>query len=146
MTDLRHAVLSALRTLLWVWDHSIGWILRWFFMGSIRGYQLVISPLLPPSCRYHPSCSSYGYRAIAVHGSAKGLMLATWRLLRCNPWTKGGVDPVPLVGRWLPEVYPDGNPRSRCEHAGTAKNSLKPDVFEPVGLTAGQQMPERRTA
>ena len=126
---------------LWAWDHSIGWFLRWLFMGLIRGYQLAISPLLPPSCRFHPSCSSYGYQAIAVHGSAKGLVLAIWRLLRCNPWNKGGVDPVPLVGRWLPEVFPDGNPRSKCEHSGEAKDSR-----EPVGLIAGQQMPERRTA
>lgn len=121
---------------LWAWDHSIGWVLRLLFMGLIRGYQLAISPLLPPSCRFHPSCSSYGYQAIAMHGSAKGLVLAIWRLLRCNPWNKGGVDPVPLVGRWLPDVFPDGSPRSKCEHTGEAKDVVQPDVVERVGLTS----------
>jgi len=97
--------------LLWVWDHSLGWLLRGVFLVLIRGYQLILSPLLPPSCRYHPSCSAYAYQAIGVHGSAKGLALALWRLLRCNPWTKGGVDPVPAQGRWLPDIHPDGSPR-----------------------------------
>ena len=99
------------RGALWAWDHTIGLLLRAVFLGLIRGYQLAISPLLPPSCRFHPSCSAYGYRAIAVHGSAKGLVLAIWRLLRCNPWNKGGLDPVPERGRWLPGINSDGTPR-----------------------------------
>jgi uncharacterized protein len=100
---------------LWVWDHSLGYVVRLVFLGLIRAYQLAISPLLPPSCRFHPSCSSYGYTSIVVHGSAKGLVLALWRLLRCNPWNKGGLDPVPEQGRWLPDIHPDGTTRREPE-------------------------------
>ena len=60
----------------------------------IRGYQIVISPLLPSSCRFLPTCSEYGYEAIAKYGIIKGTRLATWRLLRCNPFSRGGYDPV----------------------------------------------------
>ena len=103
------------RALLWAWDHSVGWVLRWLLLALIRGYQIAISPLLPPSCRFHPSCSSYGYEAITVHGSAKGLVLTIWRLLRCNPWNKGGLDPVPTSDRWLPDIHPDGTARLETE-------------------------------
>lgn len=65
------------------------------FLWLIRGYQKVISPMLPPSCRFHPTCSEYGYEAIQKHGLIKGGRLAVWRVLRCNPWGKGGFDPVP---------------------------------------------------
>lgn len=60
----------------------------------IRGYQRFISPALPPSCRYYPTCSAYGYEAIAKYGILKGGRLAIWRVLRCNPWGRGGFDPV----------------------------------------------------
>jgi hypothetical protein len=97
--------------ILWVWDHSIGWVVRLVFLGLIRVYQLLISPLLPPSCRFYPSCSAYALGSIRVHGSAKGLALATVRLIRCNPWNEGGLNPVPEKGHWLSEIYPDGRPR-----------------------------------
>lgn len=61
----------------------------------IRAYQLVISPLTPPTCRYYPSCSSYALTAIQRFGPFKGTWLAVRRLLRCHPWTPGGVDHVP---------------------------------------------------
>ncbi len=62
----------------------------------IRGYQLLISPLLPPgSCRFTPSCSAYGMEAVTRHGAFKGGLLAAWRVLRCNPWGGSGFDPVP---------------------------------------------------
>ena len=70
------------RSVLWVWDHSIGWVVRGMFLVLIVGYQRLISPLLPASCRYHPSCSAYGFEAVTVHGSAKSLVLTAWRLLR----------------------------------------------------------------
>jgi putative membrane protein insertion efficiency factor len=70
------------------------------FMGLIRIYQRTISPLLGPRCRYYPSCSQYGYEAMSVHGAAKGTILTAWRVLRCNPWSAGGVDEVPARGRW----------------------------------------------
>ena len=65
------------------------------FQGLIRAYQLVISPLLQPSCRFEPSCSHYAQEAIATHGAARGLFLTLHRLLRCHPWGGSGYDPVP---------------------------------------------------
>jgi putative membrane protein insertion efficiency factor len=58
----------------------------------IRGYQRLLSPLLPARCKYHPSCSQYALDAFREYGLARGLVLAAWRLLRCNPWSHGGVD------------------------------------------------------
>jgi putative membrane protein insertion efficiency factor len=58
----------------------------------IRGYQWLVSPLLPPACRFYPSCSEYAVQAIRYYGPVRGLIKATWRLLRCNPLSRGGVD------------------------------------------------------
>lgn len=74
--------------------------MKYVLMGLIRLYQLTISKMLGPVCRYYPSCSHYGYEAIEVHGSLKGTILTAWRILRCNPWSAGGVDPVPPRGQW----------------------------------------------
>lgn len=65
------------------------------FIGLIRFYQLAISPLLPASCRYTPTCSQYSIEAIKKYGSFKGSYLAFRRILRCNPWGGHGHDPVP---------------------------------------------------
>lgn len=64
----------------------------------IRGYQRFISPLLPPSCRFYPTCSQYAFTAIERFGAAKGLYLAIRRLLKCHPFHEGGYDPVPEAG------------------------------------------------
>mgnify|MGYP002481323402 CR=1 FL=1 len=61
----------------------------------IRFYQKCISPLKPPSCKYYPTCSNYAIQAIERFGPIKGLFLAIYRILRCNPFSKGGYDPVP---------------------------------------------------
>jgi len=61
----------------------------------IRLYQRFLSPLLPATCRFTPSCSQYAVEAIEKHGVLKGCTLAAWRILRCNPLSKGGDDPVP---------------------------------------------------
>ncbi|UCF20168.1 MAG: membrane protein insertion efficiency factor YidD [Gemmatimonadota bacterium] len=61
----------------------------------VRGYQVAISPLLPPACRYTPSCSQYAIDALKRHGALKGTWLATRRLARCHPFRSGGYDPVP---------------------------------------------------
>ncbi len=60
----------------------------------IRCYQRCLSPMIPPCCRFEPTCSNYAIEAIRKKGVLKGLLLAAWRLLRCNPWCKGGYDPV----------------------------------------------------
>lgn len=61
----------------------------------IRGYQLAISSLFPPTCRFVPTCSSYAIEALTVHGAFKGSWLAARRILRCHPFCEGGLDPVP---------------------------------------------------
>jgi putative membrane protein insertion efficiency factor len=58
----------------------------------VRVYQALVSPLLGPRCKYHPTCSQYAADALGEFGLARGLVLASWRLLRCNPWSHGGVD------------------------------------------------------
>ncbi|MCI9888380.1 membrane protein insertion efficiency factor YidD [Micrococcales bacterium 31B] len=63
-------------------------------VAFVRGYQLVVSPWFPPSCKYEPSCSHYAIDALRHHGAVKGVAVACWRLLRCNPWSDGGYDPV----------------------------------------------------
>lgn len=65
----------------------------------IRGYQSVISPLTGPTCKFYPSCSHYGLEAVQRHGAVTGGALAAWRILRCNPWSNGGVDDVPAPGQ-----------------------------------------------
>lgn len=64
-------------------------------VGMIRAYQVVISPVLPASCRFHPSCSEYAIQAVEKHGPLRGLWLAAKRIGRCQPLCKGGYDPVP---------------------------------------------------
>ena len=61
----------------------------------IRAYQFALSPMLGQRCKYYPSCSNYAIEALRVHGAVRGAGLAAWRLLRCNPFSNGGVDPVP---------------------------------------------------
>ena len=66
--------------------------LRGFLVAPIRLYQRTISPALPARCKYHPSCSEYAVQAVRRYGVLRGAVLAGWRLLRCNPWSHGGVD------------------------------------------------------
>lgn len=61
----------------------------------IRFYRKAISPWFPPSCKFTPTCSQYGLEAIERFGAVKGGLLTVWRILRCNPWSAGGYDPVP---------------------------------------------------
>ena len=63
-------------------------------VAPIRLYQRFISPALPRRCKYHPTCSEYAVQSIRTYGVLRGLVLAAWRLLRCNPWSHGGYDPV----------------------------------------------------
>ena len=61
----------------------------------LQGYRYLVSPMLPPACRFSPSCSAYAEQAIETHGALRGGWLAARRLCRCGPWHPGGVDPVP---------------------------------------------------
>nr|WP_241658636.1 membrane protein insertion efficiency factor YidD [Arcanobacterium bovis] len=69
-------------------------------MACIRWYQRNISAYTPRRCRYQPTCSQYAIESIQIHGPIKGTLLTSWRILRCNPWSKGGVDWVPQPGQW----------------------------------------------
>ena len=64
------------------------------FIAPITLYQRLVSPLLPRRCKYEPTCSSYASQAVLRYGMLRGLVLAGWRVLRCNPWSHGGYDPV----------------------------------------------------
>ena len=68
--------------------------MREIVIKPIRLYRRFVSPMLPSSCRYWPTCSQYMLEAIQRHGVLKGGLMGAWRILRCNPWSKGGVDPV----------------------------------------------------
>jgi uncharacterized protein len=74
-------------------------MLRALCLLPIRAYQYVVSPLLPKSCRFLPTCSDYAAEAIATHGALRGGWLAARRLLRCHPWGAWGYDPVPAAHR-----------------------------------------------
>ena len=69
-------------------------LLRRLVAAPIDAYRRFLSPALPARCRYEPSCSAYGAQAIREFGILRGLVLAAWRVLRCNPWSHGGLDPV----------------------------------------------------
>jgi putative membrane protein insertion efficiency factor len=71
----------------------------------LQGYKWLVSPLLPPACRYVPTCSEYAIEAVERYGVLRGGVMGMWRVLRCHPFVKGGYDPVPL---------PDA--RARCAH------------------------------
>ncbi len=75
--------------------HGISWVLVGTLLIPIWIYQKWISPFTPPSCRFTPTCSEYARQALLKHGPVKGLGLAVWRILRCNPWGGSGYDPVP---------------------------------------------------
>jgi len=77
--------------------------MRFVLKFLIRGYQLAISPLFGPSCRFYPSCSHYAMEAIEAHGALRGTWLAIRRISRCHPFHEGGFDPVP--GRCLKHLH-----------------------------------------
>lgn len=71
-------------------------MIRRILIAAIRSYQRTISPSRGATCRYLPTCSHYAIEALETHGVVKGILLSVWRILRCNPFSKGGYDPVPL--------------------------------------------------
>lgn len=99
--------------------------MTWLLTSLIRLYQMLVSPLLGPSCRYYPSCSRYALVAIERHGALRGSWLALRRLARCHPWTPGGVDLVPAAGdyRWwgrCPGSDPDAALAAEARSEGAA--------------------------
>jgi putative membrane protein insertion efficiency factor len=86
-------------------------------VAPIIAYQRVISPLFPRRCKYEPTCSAYAAQAIGRFGILRGLVLAGWRLLRCNPWSHGGFDPVKEQRLFRPRPSSPGVDGSESPHA-----------------------------
>lgn len=94
----------------------------------IRFYQRFISPLMPPSCRYYPTCSHYAVKAIEVHGVLRGVRLAIKRISRCHPWHPGGFDPVPPVPPARAKPSSSENIRSEIPHRNMLESADKKDA------------------
>lgn len=92
---------------------------RRLLIALVRAYQIAISPFFPPSCRFTPTCSAYAIEALEKYGVLKGTILASWRLLRCNPWGGQGYDPP----RWFGEPVPESQPARDLP--------IDPDVHQP---------------
>lgn len=88
---------------------SVGRILARPFIWLVRGYQLVLSPMRPPTCRFYPSCSAYAVTSLERFGLVRGGYLAAHRVLRCHPWNPGGVDHVPATWEARHSVEPDAS-------------------------------------
>ncbi len=117
-------------------QHSLPGTLRsagkWILLLLVRIYQVFLSPFFGGACKFYPSCSRYGYEAIAKHGAWRGSVLAVKRLLRCRPFTKGGFDPVPAVvdepdASELQGLKPDRTPMVNvAAEAATCKDQGRP--------------------
>lgn len=123
------------------------WPIAWLLIQPIRFYQRFISRYTPPTCRYYPCCSSYAIGALRIHGAPKGLLLGSWRLLRCNPWSSGGVDHVPPRGRWRAPECQDADtpgdqaavpaPASARIASTTATAATRQERLVPIGRSTG---------
>lgn len=91
--------------------------ITWIFRALIKGYQWFISPILPGSCRFYPSCSSYALEALEKHGPLKGGWLGLKRILRCHPWNDGGMDPVPDATCDHPHHHHQHRLHGSCGHS-----------------------------
>ncbi|NIM63104.1 MAG: membrane protein insertion efficiency factor YidD [Acidobacteria bacterium] len=87
-------------------------MIRRAMLALVRFYRRFVSPLLPPACRFEPTCSQYALEAIEMHGALKGGWLTLRRLLRCQPFSRGGFDPVPVPDTYAAE-HPDAT-RTNC--------------------------------
>ncbi|WP_309127153.1 membrane protein insertion efficiency factor YidD [Microbacterium sp.] len=87
---------------------SIPVLPRNLLLAFLTAYRAVISPLYGDVCRYYPSCSAYAVGAVQQHGAVRGALLSAWRILRCNPWSKGGVDDVRPHAHFQYDLTPRG--------------------------------------
>ena len=92
--------------------------MKYLFIAVIKLYRLTLSKILPPCCRFYPSCSEYGLSAIRRFGAVKGGYLALWRIIRCNPFGRGGYDPVPERFMFRPDRFPPPFPEGWDEDSG----------------------------
>lgn len=101
---------------------------KWLLIGVVRFYQLFISPLLGPRCRFYPSCSHYAIDALKQHGVLCGSWLAIKRIGRCHPGNPGGVDPVPACGcqKHCHEAHHDTYSADETDDADSAREKPEP--------------------
>ena len=105
--------------------------MRWLLVGVLRAYRAVVSPLYGPVCRYHPSCSSYALAAVTRFGAVRGTWMAVRRVLRCNPWSFGGYDPVPGTdpghdAATAADRVTGGSPAHRSDHPSHRRRRHRP--------------------
>ncbi|MXY49171.1 MAG: membrane protein insertion efficiency factor YidD [Gemmatimonadetes bacterium] len=98
---------------------------------GVRGYRLAVSPLLPPSCRFTPTCSNYAIEALERKGLFTGIRMAAWRLLRCHPFHPGGYDPVERPAGPVGSPGPDSR-AGRVESGGPAEQGGRQDQPHPT--------------
>ena len=112
--------------------------MKYVLMGLIRLYQIVLSPVVNwrgPVCKFEPSCSHYGYEAVRTHGAIKGGGMTVWRVLRCNPWSAGGYDPVKPREPRRPAGEKDDQARNLSpEQTSSPGDTQTSDRTEMVGL------------
>ncbi len=112
--------------------------MKWLALFGIRLYQRTISRVLPPSCRFVPSCSEYGYEAITRYGVVRGGAMAAWRVMRCNPWGGHGYDPVPDLAER--PAASSQRPETKPQHLGPKDEnrggSPQSSVLSPQSLNS----------
>ena len=101
--------------------------MKYIFIGLIRLYQKFVTPYTPARCKYYPTCSCYAVTAFKKHGAIGGLLLSIWRILRCNPWSMGGIDHVPEKFTFKVKKYDYLNDLS-VEH--DEQNTSNREVYE----------------
>ncbi len=104
---------------------GITWLISGIFILLIKFYQLSISPLLPNSCRFTPSCSEYAMQALKTHGAVIGLVLGIYRIGRCNPWGGHGFDPVPEKGKAWKSFRKDSSGSTNSKHDHHSESDKK---------------------
>ncbi len=114
-----HPIINKLRLPL----QGLRWLVARLLIGLVRFYQLFISPLKPPSCRFYPTCSSYTIEALRLHGPIKGSWLALRRISKCHPLHPGGFD-------WVPGTEPDAQSSSKSQEAPSAiQSASQPEAY-----------------
>lgn len=109
--------------------------MKWLALAAIRLYQRTISRVMPPSCRFVPSCSEYGYEAIARYGMLRGGVLAAWRVMRCNPWGGHGYDPVPTLTERQARGTPKHESRDDAQEDDISSSLSTPHSYHDFALT-----------
>lgn len=106
-------------------------------IAPIRFYQRFITPYTPATCRYYPTCSSYAVTALRTRGAIMGTLLTIWRLLRCNPWSEGGIDHVPATGWPRNSVPCEGESRDPAERStGEAPSTVAATPVHGDGVSS----------